>query len=72
MARESVRTAPAVDRVEGCHLPTLRFQRGPGRFAGKSTTNFLLAIAPWGKRLWQGVGGVRPSSAEPAARAALL
>jgi hypothetical protein len=30
--------------------PTLRFQPGPARFAGRSTTNFLLPAACWGER----------------------
>jgi hypothetical protein len=29
---------------------SLRLHPGPGRFAGRSTTNFLLPAAPWRKR----------------------
>ena len=32
------------------HYPTLRFQPGPKRFAGRSTTNFLLPAALWWDR----------------------
>jgi len=40
-----------------CPHPALRFHPGPRRFAGRSTTNFLLPAARWGEWCGQGACG---------------